>query len=182
MGLETDLAAIAGAARRLAGPGEEVTGVIATEPEAGRRVYLCAFEGAGRSWVALDDDARPVADRSLVRGAVAIAALCELAEESAVGGKLDELRARLRSLRETEQPEGIEEAEEAALALEQALGSPPRLATPERLDAVGAAARRLERALSDDPGSPFVEAMKNGSAVVDELEREILGTYRGDLD
>ncbi len=182
MSLETDLATIAAAAWRLAGPGEELVGVIPTEPEAGRRVYLCAFEGDGRSWIALDAEGRPLGDRSLVRGAVAIAALCELAEESAAGGKLDELGARLETLRLAEHPEGIEDAEQAALELEQALGSPPRLATPEHLDAIGAATRRLEQALSDDPGSPFVEAMKRGSAVVDELEVEILGSYRGGLD
>ena len=46
-------------------------------------------------------------------------------------------------MRET--PEGIEEAEEAALALEQTLGAPPRLASPAYLDALGAATRASSR-------------------------------------
>ena len=49
----------------------------------------------------------------------------------------------------TEQPDGIEEAEEAALALERAIGAPPRVASPAYLDAVGAATRRLELALGE---------------------------------
>ena len=94
--------------------------------------------------------------------AVSIAALCELAEESAGGGKLEELRRELVALRVTERPEGIEEAETAALALEQTILPPPRLATAEYLDAVGAAVRRLELALGDSMASPFAEAMTHG--------------------
>jgi hypothetical protein len=155
--------------------------VIPTEPEDGRRIYLCAFDGAERAWVALDADGRVVRERGLVRRAVSLAALCELAEEAAGGGKLEELRAQLVSLRLTENPEGIEEAEEAALELERTIGKPPRVATPGFLDAVGAATRRLEQTLGDDPGSPFVEAMKQGTAVVAELEREVLAGYKGEL-
>ena len=181
MELEADLKRIAGAAAELAGPGEELTGVIPVEAGAGRRVYLCSFEGPARSWVALDDEARPIDDRSLVRAAVSIAALCELAEESAGGGKLEELRAQLVSLRLTENPDGIEEAEAAALDLERTLGVPPRLASPAFLDAVGAATRRLEDALGEGPGSPFVQAMKQSVAVIEELEREVLDGYKGVL-
>ena len=181
MGLDADLERIAADAAVLAGPGEAVAGVIPTEPEEGQRVYLVAYDGPSRSWIALDDDARPIADRSTVRSAVAVAALAELAEESAGGGKLEELRAQLVALRLTEAPEGIEEAEEAALALERALGAPPRLATPAYLDAVGAATRRLEDALGDGLSSPFVAAMKQASGLVEKLEREVLGGYRGAL-
>jgi hypothetical protein len=179
--LYADLERIAAAAQRLAAVGEELAGVIPTEPEAGRRVYLCAFQGPSRTWLALDDGALPVDDRALVRSAVSIAALCELAEESAGGGKLEELRAQLVSLRLTEHPEGIEEAEAAALDLERTLGGAPRLATPEYLDSVGTATRRLEQALGEGPGSPFVEAMRQASAVVEELEREVVAGYRGAL-
>jgi hypothetical protein len=181
MGLDADLERIASVAYEYAAPGEALAGVIPTEPDAGLRIYLCAFEGRGRAWLAFDDHAQPVGDRTLVRAAVSIAALCELAEESAGGGKVEELRSQLVALRLTEHPEGIEEAEEAALDLERTLGTQPRLATPAHLDAVGAATRRLERALGERPGSPFVEAMKRGAAVVEELERDVLGGYKGDL-
>ncbi|HSS72850.1 MAG TPA: hypothetical protein VLK53_04720 [Gaiellaceae bacterium] len=112
---------------------------------------------------------------------MSIAALCELAEEAAGGGRLEELRAQLLSLRLTENPEGIEEAEEAALDLERTIGAPPRLATPAHLDAVGAATRRLERALGEDMSSPFGEMMKQAIAVVTELETDVLGGYKLEL-
>jgi hypothetical protein len=179
--LQADLEAVAAAAAALAAPGESLVGVIPTEPEEGRRVYLCAFEGEQRSWVALDADDRVVTDRALIRRAVSIAAMCELAEEAAGGGNLDELRAQLLSLRLTEHPEGIEEAEEAALELERTIGAPPRLASPAFLDAVGAATRRLEQALSDNPVSPFGEVMKGASAVTAELERDVLAGYKAEL-
>ena len=156
--------------------------MLPTEPEPGRRAYLCSFDGAGsRSWLALDSDGRPLRERGLVRAAVSIAVLCELAEEAAGGGRLEELRAQLLSLRLTESPEGIEEAEEAALELERTIGAPPRLATPAHLDAVGAATRRLERALGEDLSSPFAEMMKQAIAVVTELETDVLGGYKLEL-
>ncbi len=120
-------------------------------------------------------------DRALVRAAVSIAALCELAEESAGGGQLGELRAQLETLRLTEQPEGIEEAEAAALELERTLAAAPRVASPGYLDAIGAATRRLEQTLGEGPGSPFAEAMKRSTAVMDELAREVLAGYKGAL-
>ncbi len=182
MGLSEDLRRIGAAASAYAAGREAVAGVLAVEPDAGGRVYLCAFEGEqGRSWVALDDDARPVEERALVRRAASIAALCELADESSGGGELAELRNRLRQLRVTENPPGIEEAEEAALLLEQTVGTPPRVATPQYLDAVGLATRRLEQALGDGGASPFAEAMKVGLAVVDELTAEIEQTYKLEL-
>jgi hypothetical protein len=179
--LHADLERIAAAAGGLAGPDEAVGGVIPTEPEPGRRIYLCAYSGPGRTWVALDDRGRLVSERSLVRAAVSVAALCELAEESAGGGKLEDLRRELVALRVTERPEGIEEAEAAALALEQTLRPPPRLASAGYLDAVGAAVRRLELALGDSMSSPFAEAMTQGVGVVSELEREVESGYKGDL-
>jgi hypothetical protein len=88
--LEEALTQIATAAGGYADDGEELAAVIPAEPAAGMRVYLCAFAFAGgRTWLALDRDARPVSDRSLLRDAVSIAALCELAEEYAAG--LDEV-------------------------------------------------------------------------------------------
>jgi hypothetical protein len=181
MTLSHDLERIAEAALGHAAPGEQLAGVIPTESVAGTRVYLCAFQGESRSWLALDEQSEPVEDRALVRAAVSIAALCELAEESAGGGKLDELRAELVSVRLTEQPEGIEEAEAAALSLERTLAGAPRLASPEYLDAIGIATRRLEQALGEWEGSPFGEAMKRATGAIEGLEREVLGSYKREL-
>jgi hypothetical protein len=179
--LYSDLDRIAADASGLAEPYETVAAVIPTEPEPGRRVYLCAFDGPPRTWVALDDGGRPIGDRALVRSAVSIAALCEVAEESAGGGKLDELRAQLQELRSTEGPEGIEDVEAAALELERTLGRVPRVAAPEYLDSIAAATRRLEQALGEGPSSPFSEAMKRAVAVVEELEHEVESGYRVEL-
>jgi hypothetical protein len=179
--IDADLERIAAAAAGLAGPGEELAAVIPTEPEPGARIYLCAYSGHGRTWAALGGGGTLLADRALVRAAVSIAGLCELAEESAGGGKLDELRRQLVTLRETEHPEGIEEAEAAVLALEAAIAPAPRLASPAYLDAVGAAARRLELALGESVTSPFAEAMKQGATVVAELELEVEAGYKGQL-
>ncbi len=130
----------------------------------------------------LDDEGGQVTSREIVRRTASIIALCELAEERAGGGELQELREQLVALRMTEQPEGIEEAEEAALELERAIGAPPRLAEPAYLDRVGAAARRLEQALGPSTGSPFAEAMKQGMASIDEFVRDVETNYRATLD
>jgi hypothetical protein len=179
MPLEDELAAAGAAARAHVRDGEELAAVIPTEPGTGARVYLCAYaRGEERSWLALDEGGRPVADRVLVRDAVSIAAMCELAEESAGGGDLGGLRARLVELRLTENPEGIEEAEVAAAALQEAIRKPPRVASVEYLDAIGLAAARLEQALGEVGGSPFAEAMKGGVGAADGLADEIERSYR----
>ena len=124
---------------------------------------------------------RRATGRSCAR-AVSIAALCELAEEAAGGGKLEELRAQLLSLRLTEHPEGIEEAEEAALELERTIGAPPRLATPAYLDAVGRgdaparAGARRRSGLAVRRGDE--EAQPRSS---EELEPDVLGGYKAEL-
>ena len=182
MALADDLDRIAAHATALAGPHEELAGLLATEPLSGLRVYLCAFaDGEGRRWLALDDRGEVVEDRALVRDAASIAALCELAADTAGGGRLEELRAELLDLRMREHPPGIEEAEEAALALERTIGAPPRLATPQLLDEIGAAARRLELALGGDAPSPFAETMRGAHGVVDALLAEIDRGYRAPL-
>ncbi len=179
--LADDLARIAAAASAHASPGEAVVGVLASEPVAGARVYLCAF-GSGdgpRSWLALDDQGSTLADRQLVADAVLMAALCEVAAGAAFPGDLDELRAQLVQVRLTEAPPGIDEAEAAAAQLQLTVGAPPQLASPERLDAIGAAARRLEVALNEPgAGSPFTAAMREAQGAVDELRREVEATYR----
>ena len=181
MPLADELERIAALAAAHAAPGERVAGVVAAEPALGRRVYVCAFAGAGpdaRAWLAFDADGEPVADRPLVREAVSIAALCELAAETAGGGDLEGLRAQLLELRLRERPEGIEEAEDAALALERAIGGTPRIATPAYLDALGAATRRLEVALGEVGGSPFAAAMQAGMGSVDALALEVDRDYK----
>jgi hypothetical protein len=166
---------------------ERVAAVLAAEPSPGRRTYLCAFErsdagGAEQAWVALAADGSPLADRAAVREAVSIAALCELAEETAAGGDLDELRAQLVALRISEQPEGIEAAEAALDELQQVLGSPPSVASPARLDAIGAAVRDLELALGGALApSPFAEALSGATGLVEALVGEVERGYRGPL-
>jgi hypothetical protein len=180
--LEEELSAAREAARGHAADGEEVVAVIPTEPGTGARVYLCAYaRGDERAWLALDAARVPIADRVLVRDAVAIAAMCELAEESAGGGELGDLRARLVELRLTENPAGIEEAEVAADELQEAIQAPPRVASVAYLDALGQAASRLEHALGEVGGSPFAEAMKSGVPAADELADEVESGYKGPL-
>jgi hypothetical protein len=179
MGLAGDLELLATVASQH-GNGDALVAVLPTEPAEGARLYLCAFEGGegARTWIALDGDGRAVTSRSDVRAAASIAALCEVAEESAFPGDLDELRAQLVALRIAESPPGIEEAEAAALALQHAIGAPPALATPTRLDEIGAAVRRLERALDPATASPFAAAMQGAQDAVSTLVEEIEAGYR----
>jgi hypothetical protein len=181
--LDDDLEAVAEAASAFAAPGERVTGILATELLRFGRVYLCAYASGDErpAWLALDAERAPVTSLAAVREAAKLAALCELAEETAGGGDLAELRERLRELRETEAPVGIEAAETAAAALAATLEPEPRLATTDYLDRIGAAARRLEQALGDDAGSPFAAAMQQALPAVDEVAAEVEQRYRGPL-
>jgi hypothetical protein len=182
MALRDELERAAEAAAALAAEGETLLGVVPAEAEPGARRYLCAFgRGEERTWLVLDAEGVPVTDREDVRRAAAIAAMCELAEESAGGGELDELRDRLVALKMTEGPPGIEEAEDAALALQQVIGSVPRVAEPAYLDRVGAATRRLELALGDPGSSPFAEAMKAGRGAIDDFIHDVESGYKRPL-
>ena len=164
--------------------GGGLTGVLATEPAGGRRIYVCAFESpeGSRAWIALDGEHEVVTARRDVRDAVSIAALCEVAEEAAFPGDLDELRGQLVALRLTEDPDGVAEAEEAALALQHTLGSPPHLSSPARLDEIGVAARRLEVALDPTAPSPFTTAMRSAADVADALWDDVAAAYLGPLE
>jgi hypothetical protein len=181
--LDEDLELIAARAATFAAPGERVTGLLAAEPLRYGRIYLCAYEsGAERpSWLAFDAAGEPVELLPAVEEAAKLAALCEVAEESAGGGDLPELRRRLRELRETEAPDGIEAAEAAAAELAETLEPAPRLASTDYLDRLGAAARRLEQALGDDAGSPFAAALQQALPAVDELAVEVVERYKGPL-
>jgi hypothetical protein len=180
--LQDDLKRIAERATAFAGDGEQVSAVLAAEPPGIGRIYLCAFSaGNGVGWLAFDDDGEPVTDREGVRAAASLVALCEVAEESAGGGELDELLSRLVALRLTENPPGIDEAEQAVIALQRTLGGVPRLATPEFLDAVGIATRRLEESLGEASESPFAAAMKHASGAVDALTKDVESNYKVDL-
>jgi hypothetical protein len=83
--LSEDVGRIAEAAAPYAAPGEELAAVLPAEPASGERVYLCAFARADgtQSWLGLDDRGSPLTNRTLIRDAASIAALVEVAEESA---------------------------------------------------------------------------------------------------
>jgi hypothetical protein len=180
MELAANLHRVGELARAYSAPGESLSGVVPTEAREGERIYLCAFEAGGgkRSWLAIDDAGRAVEDRARVREAASIAALCEIAADTAAGGDLDELRSQLVALRLTENPPGIDEAEDAVLALQRVVATPVAVASPARLDAVGVATRRVESALGDGAGSPFAEAMKSAMGAVESLTEEIEQTYK----
>lgn len=183
MALEDELLAAAQAAAALARDGEALAGVIPAEPRVGLRVYLCAYEASedARAWLALDGAHVPLADRQVVRDAASIVAACELAEDCAGGGDVARLRTTLMELRLSENPEGIEEAEQAAAALEFAIEPPPRIARPEYLDSLGQAATVLEVALGETGPSPFARAMQVGMGAVEEFVNEVERGYRGSL-
>jgi hypothetical protein len=125
MSVAEDVGRIADAAAASAGPGEELAGVLAVDT-LGRRVYLCAFESAeGHAWLALGAAGEPLTDRRLVRDAASLAALCEVAEESAGAGYLDALGSASRRL---EQALGESSASPFAAAMQAALGSVEELA------------------------------------------------------
>ncbi|HVD49645.1 MAG TPA: hypothetical protein VNB50_06440 [Gaiellaceae bacterium] len=92
MNLDRDLRRIADAAVAYATAGEDVAGIVPTEPGNGLRLYVCAYGNEdSTTWLVLDATGVPVEERSLVHDAVSIAALCEVAEEAA-GVEPDEAR------------------------------------------------------------------------------------------
>jgi hypothetical protein len=84
VGLDADLRRIAEAAVVYAADGEELVGIVPTEPASGLRLYVCAYgHEEDATWLVLDATGVPVEERALVRDAVSVAALCEVAEEAA---------------------------------------------------------------------------------------------------
>jgi hypothetical protein len=82
--LEDELDRAAEAAAAFAELDERLEAILAAEPGPGRRLYICAYSGgAERTWLVLDERAEAVKDRALVREAVALSALCEIAGEAA---------------------------------------------------------------------------------------------------
>ena len=155
----------------------EVSAVLAAEPAGRGRLYLVAFgEEDARTWLVLDAAGEPVTDRELVREVASIVVLCELAEELSGGGRLDELRTELAQLRMTEQPPGIEAAEDAALELERVIGAPPRVASTAFLDDVGTATVALEQALGNLE-SPFASALRSSTGALDGFLEEVETRY-----
>jgi hypothetical protein len=121
VGLVEDVGRIAAAAAAHASSGEELVAVLPVEPVGGERLYLCAFEGPTglHTWLALDEHGAPVTDRKRVRDAASIAALVEVAEESAAVALDEEPRlasaAYLDSLGATAQNGEVVGALQAAL-------------------------------------------------------------------
>ena len=67
-----------------AADGEELVGIVPAEPASGLRLYVCAYgRDDDATWLVFDATGVPVEERTLVRDAVSIAALCEVAEEAA---------------------------------------------------------------------------------------------------
>jgi len=154
-----------------------VSGVLPAEPSDGRRAYLVSFgEDEARRWLVVDDAGVVAETREAVREVASIVVLCELAVELAGGGALEDLRVQLAELRMTEQPDGIEEAEAAALALERTIGAPPRVASPQFLDVVGTATRQLEAALGGHE-SPFGNALAAAAGTVEAFVADVLSGY-----
>jgi hypothetical protein len=155
MALTHDLRRIADVAVAYAGPDEELSAVIPTEAVGGERVYVCAYTaGERKSWLALEAGGAPVHDRRVLRDAVSIAGMVELAEEAAaaIGGT------------------------------EQAVGDEIRVASPQYLDEIGVATRRREAALGDQGVSPFTEAMKQAGLTIDGLAADIESHYKLELE
>ena len=120
MDLDRDLRRIAEAAARYAAEGEEVAGIVPVEPASGMRFYVCAYgREDATSWLVLDATGVPVSDRGLIRDAVSIAALCEVAEEAS-GVEPDSARVASPALLDEL---GAEAGPEVAAAVKGAAGT-----------------------------------------------------------
>jgi hypothetical protein len=190
--LAEELEAAHAAASELTGPGERVAAVMASEPGAGVRVYLVAYESAeGISYVALDAALRPLSDPRVVREAVTVLALAERAEEASAATVADELVDALEQARAELDAAGLDEAStsareagDAAAAVGEA-ASGPRVASPVYLDEMAAAAAALDtplfafrthaegisHRLSAEPGDALERAARAAWAVLATVGR-----------
>jgi hypothetical protein len=167
MTLEEELETAIEAAGRHARPGEQPVAVMAAEP-AGARVYVVALAaGEELGYVAVDTAGSPVADRRLVKDAVALAALAERAEEVSGATAADELVFQFRVASGALLGAGEREAADAAEAVAAAgerLGEAaagPRAATPVYLDRIAALAGELAAAIEAFMG--HVDRLGQGS-------------------
>jgi hypothetical protein len=151
--LAQELAAAHEAAAPHAGPRERVAAVIPAEPAGGMRVYLVAFEGGERlAYVLLDAGGTAVADERLVRDAVSLIALCELAEEVSMAAAAADIAERFQAVADLlaeDEPEASAAAGQVADAARRVgeVAAGPRVATPRYLD-------RLAE-VADDLGAAF---------------------------
>jgi hypothetical protein len=92
--LSDDVSRIADAAAHHAASGEVLAAVIAVEPASGERLYVCAYEtpDGTTAWLVFDDAGEPVTERQLIRDAASIAALVEVAEETADAAAAEDAR------------------------------------------------------------------------------------------
>ena len=119
MELDRELRRIAEVAVTYCRDGEELAGIVPAEPAVGVRLYVCAYrDGEETSWLVLSADGSPVEERTLVRDAVSIAALCELAEEAA--GRADGDEPRLAT---PEQLDALGRSAEVVEAIKQGAGT-----------------------------------------------------------
>jgi hypothetical protein len=167
MTLEEELETAVEAAGRHARPGEHPVAVMAAEP-AGARVYVVALAaGEELGYVAVDTAGAPIADRRLVKDAVALAALAERAEEVSGATAADDLVAQFRAasgaLRAAGEGEAADAAEGVAAAGERlgAAAAGPRAATPVYLDRIAALAGELAAAI--EAFIPHAERLGQGS-------------------
>ena|SRR5690242_7843058 len=119
MELGRELRRIAEVAVTYCRDGEELAGIVPTEPAVGVRLYVCAYrDGEETSWLVLSADGSPVEERRLVRDAVSIAALYELAEEAAARADGEEPRVAT-----PEQLDALGRSAEVVEAIKQAAGT-----------------------------------------------------------
>lgn len=156
MTLQDRLEQAGAAAARLAGDDEAVEAVLPAQPGTGGMLFLIAYGRDGDlSYLALDDDHRPVADRRQVRDAVAVLALVERAEEASGAVEAHRLAQAFtesaEALRVAGMPAEAAAAADVAGRAERlgAIAAPPRVATPQYLDGLAAAGAELRAALAD---------------------------------